>query len=101
MKLVRDQIPEIINSSGGWCLCRTVHGLDEHMVFLRAKIEEEADEFLENPSYEEAADILEVLKTFCFLNNLEFDTVLKVAQAKQETRGGFAKGIVLQKVGEK
>ena len=41
MKLVRDCIPEIIESDGKWCLTRTVHGPDEHMVFLKAKMEED------------------------------------------------------------
>ena len=45
MKLVRDSIPEIIEESGSWCLTRTVHGPDEHMVMLKSKMEEEAQEF--------------------------------------------------------
>ena len=100
MKLVRDGIPEIIEATGKWCLTRTVHGIDEHMVFLKEKIVEEAEEFIANPSYEEAADMLEVIKTFCYLNDLEFDVVISAAQNKQEERGGFYNGIILQKVGE-
>lgn len=100
MKLVRDHIPEIIEEDGKWCLTRTVHGVDEHMVLLKEKIVEEAEEFIANPSYEEAADMLEVIKTFCYLNNLEFDAVISVAQNKQEERGGFYNGIILQKVGK-
>jgi len=99
MKLVRDHIPEIIESGGTWCLTRTVHGVDEHMVMLKEKIVEEAQEFIENPSYEEAADMVEVIKTFCQLNNLEWETVLGVAVNKQETHGGFHHGVILQKVG--
>ena len=101
MKLVRDYIPEIIEESGSWCLTRSVHGPDEHMVMLKEKIEEEAQEFIENPCYEEAADMLEVIKAFCYLNNLEFDVVISTAQNKQEERGGFSRGIILQKVGKK
>ena len=100
MKLVRDRIPEIIKADGKWCLTRTVHGVDEHMVFLKEKITEETAEFLADPCYEEAADILEVVKTFCYLNNLEWDTVVDIAREKQETNGGFRHGIILQKVGE-
>ncbi len=101
MKLVRDYIPEIIESDGKWCLTRRVHGIDEHMVMLKEKIYEEAQEFIENPSYEEAADMLEVIKALCHLNGLEFEVVIGAAENKQEERGGFYRGIILQKVGEK
>ena len=100
MKLVRDYIPEIIKEDGKWCLTRTVHGIDEHMVMLKEKIYEEAQEFIENPCYEEAADMLEVIKAFCYLSGLEFEALEGVAQNKQDTYGGFHNGIVLQKVGK-
>ena len=99
MKLVRDQIPEIIEADGKWCLTRKVHGPDEHMVMLKEKIAEEAQEFIENPSYEEAADMLEVIKAFCYLAGLEFECVESAAQKKQDERGGFYRGIILQDVG--
>ena len=100
MKLVRDHIPEIIEADGKWCLTRRVHGIDEHMVFLKEKIAEEAQEFIENPSYEEAADMIEVIKAFCHISKLDWEAVLGVAENKQETHGGFYSGIVLQKVGK-
>lgn len=98
MKLVRDYIPEIIEQDGKWCLTRLVHGPDEHMVLLKEKIIEEAQEFIEDPSYEEAADMLEVVRAFCTLNDLDFDIVIDTADAKQHERGGFCKGIILQEV---
>ncbi len=101
MKLVRDYIPEIIEEDGKWCLTRKVHGVDEHMVMLREKIIEEAQEFIENPCYEEAADMLEVIKAFCFLSDLELDVAIDTAEKKSQERGGFQRGIILQKVGEK
>jgi predicted house-cleaning noncanonical NTP pyrophosphatase (MazG superfamily) len=100
MKLVRDHIPEIIKEDGKWCLTRTVRGDDEHMAYLKEKIAEEAQEFIENPCYEEAADMLEVIKAFCYINDLEFDAVINVAANKQDTHGGFHRGIILQKVGD-
>jgi predicted house-cleaning noncanonical NTP pyrophosphatase (MazG superfamily) len=68
------------------------------MVFLKAKMLEETQEFFENPCYEEAADMLEVIKAFCYLNDLEFESVLSAAQNKQETHGGFEGGVVLEDV---
>ena len=41
MKLVRDKIPEIILSSGRECSTRKVYGNDEHLVWLKKKMEEE------------------------------------------------------------
>ena len=100
MKLVRDGIAEIIEEDGKWCLTRTVHGRDEHMVMLKAKMKEETQEFFENPCYEEAADMIEVIKAFCHLNDLDWITALREAWLKAERRGGFYDGIILQKVGD-
>tara|TARA_R100000234_G_scaffold32180_3_gene18964 strand:+ start:18789 stop:19004 length:216 start_codon:yes stop_codon:yes gene_type:complete len=71
------------------------------MQHLRDKIIEEADEFLAHPCHEEAADMLEVLWAFCDLNNFNWSEVVRVAEDKRQTHGGFARGIVLQEVGEK
>ena len=62
---------------------------------------EEVEEFLENPSYEEAADILEVLRGFAALHNLEMEKIQHVASTKAVERGGFFKGIILEVVGDK
>jgi predicted house-cleaning noncanonical NTP pyrophosphatase (MazG superfamily) len=66
---------------------------------LKEKIIEEAQEFIENPCYEEAADMIEVIKAFCYLNDLDWITALRSAFLKEETHGGFYNGIILQKVG--
>ena len=101
MKLVRDNIPRIIKESGSWCLCRSVTSTSEHEEWLAEKMVEEVNEFLENPSYEEAADIFEVLRAFASLHDLNIDEIMCVADDKMKTRGGFNKGIVLEEVGEK
>ena len=100
MKLVRDFIPEIIEKSGQWCLTRTAADKEEHLSLLREKIIEETDEFIEDPSLEEAADMLEVLMTFCSIYGFHLDDVIKAAKKKSAARGGFKRGIILQKVGK-
>ena len=100
MKLVRDGIAEIIEADGKWCLTRKVHGVDEHMTMLKQKIIEEAQEFIEEPSYEEAADMIEVVKALCHLNELKWEDVLEAAERKQQTCGGFFQGLILQRVGK-
>ena len=99
MKLVRDKIPQLIRGEGRWCLTRTVCDDTEHTSLLREKIMEETDEFIGEPSYEEAADMLEVLRAFCAMHNLDWSRVVLAANKKQYTHGGFFRGIVLQEVG--
>ena len=60
--------------------------------------EEETQEFMDNPCYEEAADMIEVIKAFCHLNRLEWEVALGAAERKEEERGGFYQGIILQEV---
>ena len=98
MKLVRDYIPDIIESAGKTCDWHWVSDQQEHMNYLKLKILEEVDEFIENPCLEEAADILEVLKAFVDLNGFNFDEVNKAAKDKAIKRGSFKAGIVLERV---
>ena len=101
MKLVRDFIPQIIEEDGKTCYWRKVNDHTEHMQCLKLKIIEEAEEFIENPSYEEAADMLEVVRTFASINGLNFDDVITAAKNKAVKRGGFKDGIILEKVYER
>ena len=96
MKLVRDCIPQIIEEDGRTCTWRRVIGRDEHIAKLSAKMREEVWEFTENPSYEEAADMLEVVKAFCYLHDLDWQGVEAYAEDKQESHGGFYNGTILE-----
>ena len=97
-KLVRDRIPQIIEETNSTCSISRVRDIDEHEQWLLAKLLEEADEFIEKPSYQEAADLVEVVKTFCYLHQLEWDAVLDAAESKEETHGGFRDGVILDSV---
>jgi len=97
-KLVRDSIPTIIAEAGRTCKWRRVYDVNEHTVYLKKKMAEEVNEFIENPSYEEAADMLEVLKSFCHVYNLQFPLVELDARIKERERGGFNQGIILLEV---
>lgn len=99
MKLVRDKIPDIIIADDKTC-SYIVASSDELSGHVYNKMKEELNEFVENPCYEEAADMLEVLKMLCHINDLEFDTVVDTAISKQKARGGFHRGIILLKVNE-
>lgn len=67
-KLVRDKIPEIIKSSGATSITHIASD-EEYQQKLKAKLQEEMNEFLEDSNKEELADILEVIYAFCDLYN--------------------------------
>lgn len=95
MKLVRDFIPAIIAKGGEPCEWKYVQGKQQFLHFLKEKMEEETQEFVEKPSAEEAADMLEVLMTFIDLNGISYDDVEAARQNKYMTNGGFKSGIIL------
>ena len=98
MKLVRDNIPKIIEADGKSCDWRHCNGRDEQMVFLGLKMTEEVQEFLHTPSLEEAADMYEVLVAMIQLSGNDFDSVVRTASRKRFERGGFGRGIILKEV---
>lgn len=69
-KLIRDKIPEIIEAAGK---DYELHRADdaEYLQSLFAKVREELQEFEQEPSLEEMADILEVLAAI--IDYFDFD----------------------------
>ena len=99
MKLVRNRIPQIIIESGKTPRCH-IADMSEFKRRLEDKMSEELQEFREEPSVEEAADIYEVLRCLCWLHNISMDSVIEAAAAKRSKRGSFTEGIVLETVAE-
>ena len=60
-KLVRDRIPEIIESDGKTCVCETLYDKD-YISLPDHKLNEELAEYQESKSLEELADLLEVMQ---------------------------------------
>jgi predicted house-cleaning noncanonical NTP pyrophosphatase (MazG superfamily) len=60
-KLVRDKIPEIIKNSNRIPECKILDEDEEYTQYLIRKLQEEVQEFMENPCVEELADIKEVV----------------------------------------
>lgn len=98
MKLVRDNIPDIIRESGRTCRCYIVETKEQHFAFLKEKMQEEMQEFLDNPCLEEAADMLEVIKALVSIEGLDFTDVIEKAANKANDRGGFTAGVILTQV---
>jgi predicted house-cleaning noncanonical NTP pyrophosphatase (MazG superfamily) len=98
-KLVRDKIPEVIESSGKK-FSSHIAGELEYKEELFKKVYEELEEFKENPSAEEMADIFEVLEGLIKAYNIEMNDVFIVKEKKAKDRGAFEKRIVLERVWE-
>lgn len=97
-KLIRDRIPEIMDSKGKNYTVRQTNNDLEKETYLRKKLQEEVNEFLEGPSIEELADIKEVLLALAdslgyLPEELEF-----VRMSKRNARGGFEDGFILEEV---
>ena len=94
-KLVRDKIPQIIESNGE---VAEVEILDDERFLneLHKKLFEEAEEFVEEDSPEELADLMEVLYTIARLRNIDLNEVETIRKEKAQKRGAFEKRIFLK-----
>lgn len=95
-KLVRDKIPEIIMSSNRIPECRILEEDEEYVQYLIRKLQEEIQEFMENPCVEELADIKEVIDSLSRIR--KFQDVDSIQKKKRIERGGFDGRILLTKV---
>lgn len=100
-KLVRDQIPEIIEKSGK---NYSIETLDEREYIdqLKKKLQEEVNEYLLSQSdlegLEELADILEVIYALSQTHQSNPINLENIRKEKAERRGGFQDRIFLIKV---
>ncbi|GAA4237714.1 hypothetical protein GCM10022254_50660 [Actinomadura meridiana] len=94
-KLVRDRIPEIIREDGRAPETRVAHP-DEHAELLRAKLYEEAGEYVATGDPAELADLLEVIHTLAALHELTPAELEEQRSTKATIRGGFSQRIVLR-----
>lgn len=97
-KLVRDKIPDIIRANGEEPRTHILANDEEYIGALVEKFSEEIQEFLAEPSAEEAGDILEVLHALCRVTGVDARSIEDARKEKFEKRGGFAERIVLDGV---
>lgn len=96
-KLVRDRIPEIIETSGRTCSYETLTD-EKYLILLDAKLNEELAEYQESKSLEELADLLEVLGAVVKARGYSWDELTALRKKKRADRGGFEKKILLKEV---
>ena len=95
-KLVRDRIPEIIETSGKKCDIEVVS--DEiALEYLYKKLNEEVSELLEDKNLDEICDCLEVLFAIGKKYGYSEKDLVDRRNEKKNSRGGFEKNIVLKK----
>ena len=92
-KLVRDNIPEIIENDGEIPITRVLTE-EEYKIELYKKLLEESNEVIDSLSSDdtlkELADVMEVIKSIAELNNSNLDEVILQANEKTNKRGGFS-----------
>lgn len=96
-KLVRDRIPEIIETDGKTCVCETLSD-EDYLSLLDQKLNEELAEYQESKSLEELADLLEVMQAVVKARGWTLEELEQVRANKAAKRGGFEKKILLKKV---
>ena len=103
-KLVRDNIPEIIEHNGGTPVYRILSE-EEYWEYLLKKDTEELLEVQSALTIEERkkelADKLELIKAMAEFNGFSLEDIIEEADRKKAKNGGFQKRLLLEKVIEK
>lgn len=88
VKLVRDRVGEKLGHTE--VSYEPILARDQAIKELRKKLIEEAVEYIEDPSIEELADILEIVYSLASQDlNVHFDEVVEMTRAKALDLGGF------------
>lgn len=99
-KLVRDKIPENINSESGRKSKYRILNDKEYLNELNKKVIEEANEFIEENSIEELGDLMEVINAIMQFKNYKTEELYKVMKEKADKEGAFNNRIYLEYVDE-
>ena len=96
-KLVRDNIPEIIKTTGKVVITHKAYQ-KEYQEKLNEKLKEEVNEYLEAENIEELADILEVIYAILDNKNCSKEKIEEIRKEKAKKRGSFNNKIILDEV---
>ena len=99
-KLVRDYIPDKIESNGEVAVTRVLNDV-EYKDELYKKLLEEANEVVSSKNHdetlEELADVVEVVRSIAALEGKSLGDITSLADQKKNKRGGFQKRLFLEK----
>ena len=98
-KLIRDRIPEIIESSGKKAIVEKIKG-EELLNLLNKKLFEELKEYEESGEVEELADLVEVVQAILDYKKISIEDFNRIREKKNESRGAFKEGLLLIEVVE-
>ncbi len=98
-KLVRDRIPEIIESSGKTCSTEILSP-EDYLRMIDAKLDEELAEYHKDQNIEELADLLEVIHAAAIARGYTLEGLEQIRAEKAAKRGAFEKRILLKEVYE-
>ena len=99
-KLVRDKIPENIDSEPGRKSKYRILNDSEYLTELNKKVLEESNEFIEENSIEELGDLMEVINSIMKLKGYKMEDVHKSMKAKADKKGTFNNKIYLEYIDE-
>lgn len=94
-KLVRDKIPENINSMNDRKCNYKILTEEEYIQELDKKLFEEAHEFIEEHSVEELADLMEVIFAIMKVKNISMKELENTRELKNNKKGSFNDKIYL------
>ena len=95
MKLVRDNIPEIIKSKGKIPKSHIANG-KEYEEALINKLKEELNEIIEGRNLEEVADLIEVAYALGQNYGSNEEKINQIRDKKNQSNGKFTKKIILE-----
>ena len=98
-KLIRDNIPNIIEQSNKRCDVEVLDD-DRYLQYLDKKLNEELAEYQESKSVEELADLLEVIYAVAKQKGISAAELERIRLEKAEHRGAFDKKLLLKGVYE-
>ncbi|KOR87820.1 nucleoside triphosphate pyrophosphohydrolase [Paenibacillus solani] len=97
-KLVRDLIPQVIESTGKEFRTRILDE-EEYKKELIIKLKEESEEYFaaesSKESLEELADMLEVIRALTVVHGATWEELEALREKKVEARGGFQERVYL------
>ena len=96
-KLVRDRIPEIIETSGNTCVTEILSD-EDYLKMLDAKLDEELAEYHADQNIEELADLMEVIRACAVARGYSVEELEQLRAEKAAERGAFEKRFLLKEV---